>query len=57
MKVLIDTNIIMDVLENRIPHMQYSERAFDAVAVKGIGFITSAQTKDIFYFLEKSKGL
>ena len=55
MKVLIDTNVIMDVLLARQPHFEFSQRCAKICGEQLIGYLTATQTKDIFYFLEKNK--
>jgi predicted nucleic acid-binding protein len=51
MKALIDTNVIMDVLMNRDPHIEYSA-PFMRLCGQGVtGFITTNQTTDIFFLL------
>jgi len=54
MKVLIDTNVIMDVRDNRLPHFECSEKVFDIIVTGGFGFITATQTKDLFYFVNRN---
>lgn len=55
MKILIDTNIILDVLLNRKPFVNKSVRIFE-YAEKGRveGFITSNSVTDIVYILRKA---
>jgi predicted nucleic acid-binding protein len=55
MKALIDTNVIMDVLLARQPHFEFSQKCAKICGERIIGCLTATQTKDIFYFLEKSK--
>jgi len=56
MKILIDTNVIMDVLQERLPHYDYPSKAFNLIVERKAGYITATQTKDIFYFVEKEIG-
>ena len=51
MKVLIDTNVIIDVLANREPYVEYSARFLKICGVQVSGFIVASQTTDIFYLL------
>jgi predicted nucleic acid-binding protein len=53
MKILIDTNVILDVLETRQPHFECSRKAYNFALQKNIGYISVAQTRDIAYFLAK----
>lgn len=53
MKILIDTNVIMDVLEMRHPHYADSANALEISAAQKSGHITVGQTNDIFYLLNK----
>lgn len=50
MKVLIDTNIVLDFLLQREPFFQDAERLFQAIdADRIIGYITATTLTDIFY--------
>jgi predicted nucleic acid-binding protein len=51
MKVLIDTNVILDVLMQREPHFECSAEFLRLCGVKITGFIIASQTTDIFYLL------
>jgi predicted nucleic acid-binding protein len=53
MKVLIDTNVILDVLMKREPHFEYSAELLRLCGVKITGFITAGQTTDVFYLLRR----
>lgn len=53
MKVLIDTNVILDVLTKREPHVQLSSQFLRLCGTKVTGFITASQTTDIFYMLRR----
>ncbi|MDR2183921.1 MAG: PIN domain-containing protein [Clostridiales bacterium] len=55
MKVLIDTNVILDVLLARQPHFEFSLKCAKICGEQIIGCLTATQTKDIFYILEKNK--
>lgn len=51
MKVLIDTNIILDIFNMRQPHLDSSVAALTLCEEKKIGSIIASQTTDIFYLL------
>ena len=53
MKVLIDTNVILDVLIGRKPHLESSAKILMLCEGKVGGMITVSQTTDIFYLLRK----
>ena len=53
MKVLIDTNVILDVLIGREPHLYASAAFLKLCGTKVTGFITANQTTDIFYLLRR----
>ena len=54
MRVLIDTNVIIDVLQNRQPWCESGKKIFLAIANKQvIGCITAKQLADIHYFSRK----
>ena len=54
MKILLDTNIVVDVLQKREPMFEYGEKIFLAIASKQIeGYITSKQVADIHFFSRK----
>ena len=46
MKVLIDTNVIMDVLLARQPHFEFSQKCVKICGERHIGHLTVTQTKD-----------
>ena len=51
MKVLLDTNVILDVLQKRDPWFDDGKEIFLAVAAKQIdGFITAKEVADIHFF-------
>ena len=51
MKVLIDTNVILDVLTRREPHYRQSSLFLRQCGNSVTGCIASSQTTDIFYIL------
>lgn len=55
MKVLLDTNVIIDVIAKREPYFKDSYNVFKLIAMKTIsGFITSKQVTDIYYIIKKT---
>ena len=56
-KVLIDTNIIVDIATKREPFFEYSFKIFElAVEEKIIAYISASAVTDIFYILQKENG-
>lgn len=54
MRVLLDTNIIVDVLQQREPWFLDGQKLFIAIANKQItGYITAKQAADIHFFSKK----
>ena len=54
MKALIDTNVILDAITTRKPWADTAQDLLRAVAMEKFkGFITVAQTTDIFYILRR----
>ena len=54
MKVLIDTNVIVDVLQQREPFYEMGEQIFIALASKiFVGCVTAKQIADIHFFTRK----
>ena len=51
MKVLIDTNVILDVLTGRKPHVESSSSFLKLCGTQIMGFVLASQTTDIFYIL------
>jgi len=55
MKILLDTNIIIDNLSLREPHGQNAKIIFDLIAQnKIIGYVTTSSITDIYYVLRKT---
>lgn len=54
MKILIDTNIILDVLMKREPHFDSSEKLLKLCGTQLIGCIVVSQTTDIFYLISRN---
>ena len=54
MKVLIDTNVILDVLTKREPYFEFSASFLKLCGVRITGCIAASQTTDIFYILRRS---
>ena len=54
MRMLVDTNVIIDVLQNRQPWCEAGKKVFLAIANKQIiGCVTAKQIADIHYFSKK----
>ena len=51
MRVLIDTNVILDILTKREPHYEHSAALLRLCGARINGFMTANQTTDIFYML------
>ena len=51
MKVLIDTNVVLDVLAGREPHVKSSSAFLKLCGKKITGLIAASQTTDIFYIM------
>jgi len=57
MKVLVDTNVILDVLINNAVFFANSKKIFDFAEQKRItGFITASAVTDIFYIAQRKLG-
>lgn len=56
-KVLLDTNIILDIALRRTPFFEYSAEVIKKIDNKKIiGFITATTISDIYYIAKKEKG-
>lgn len=54
MKILLDTCVIVDALQNRVPHSQYAQQIFlDIAARKYIGCISAKAVTDIYYLMHR----
>ena len=57
MKALIDTNVIIDYLANRIPFADDAERIFDLCEQGELtGVLTASAMTDVYYIMRKSIG-
>ncbi|MBN2002096.1 MAG: PIN domain-containing protein [Anaerolineae bacterium] len=57
MKVLLDTNVVLDVLLNREPWSQYASQIWQAIDDGKIaGYISACTLTDIFYIARKLSG-
>jgi predicted nucleic acid-binding protein len=57
MKVLIDTNVVLDVLINNPDFLDYSKKMFDLAEQKQIiGFISASAITDVFYIAQRKLG-
>lgn len=56
-RVLLDTNIILDIALKREPHFEFSAKIFELIDNKAIiGHITATTVTDIYYISRKEKG-
>ena len=54
MKLLIDTNVILDTFLEREPHRKYADVIFDLIGDnKIVGYINTSSVTDIYYVLRK----
>jgi predicted nucleic acid-binding protein len=57
MKILFDTNILLDVFQRRVPFFDDSKRVYDLAVSRDIeGFVSVMSLKDIFYMCSRSHG-
>lgn len=57
MKILIDTNVLLDIILNRAPFAEFSEQVFVAAKFATIDLFMSATTiTDLYYIARKEKG-
>lgn len=58
MRVLIDTNIVLDLVQNREPHSDNASKIINS-CVKGEndGFISAHSLTDLFFILRKDKSV
>lgn len=56
-RILLDTNVILDIALKREPHFEYSSKIFELID-KGqiLGCITATTVTDIYYISKKEKG-
>lgn len=56
-RILLDTNIILDIALKREPHFEHSAKLFELIDNKRfIGYITATTVTDIYYIARKEKG-
>lgn len=54
MKILIDTNIFIDMFQKRMPFMEVSARVVESCVVgKNMGYVSAHSVSDMFYILRK----
>lgn len=53
MKILIDTNIILDIALNRQPHVEHAASLFEFSKEKVTFYITPSSVTDIYYIAKK----
>ena len=57
MKIFLDTNLILDVLAERIPFYENSRRIWEFVEKKDLtGYLSATTITDIFYIVNKQLG-
>ena len=57
MKILLDTNIILDIALRRLPHYDDSADVFRKIDNRTLfGFVTATTITDIYYIARKDKG-
>ena len=57
MRILLDTNIILDIALRREPHFTYSSEVFKAIDNNIIlGYVTVTTITDIYYIAKREKG-
>jgi len=57
MKILIDTNVILDSLASRTPHDKNADDIFDLIAKNHVeGYLNTSSVTDIYYILKKTLG-
>lgn len=57
MKILIDTNVIIDYLVDRTPFADYAEQVLELCGSgKAEGFVTASAVTDIYYVVRKAAG-
>ncbi len=56
-RLLLDTNIILDIALKREPHFEFSSKIFELIDKKRIvGYISASTVTDIYYIFRKVKG-
>ncbi|MBN2355574.1 PIN domain-containing protein [candidate division KSB1 bacterium] len=57
MNVLLDTNILLDFILEREPHVNYAEQIFEMAKHSALHlFMTATTVTDVFYIARKEKG-
>lgn len=57
MKVLLDTNIILDVALQRQPYFDESDRVLSLVEQKQVeGYVSASTYSDLYYLIRKERG-
>lgn len=55
MKVLLDSNIVLDMLLDRLPFVENAEKIFELAATEQIsGYLSASNLTDIFYLAKKT---
>ena len=56
MRILIDTNIILDLVQNREPYSENASKIINScVRMENLGYISSHSLSDLFFILRKYK--
>ena len=56
-KAMIDTNVVIDYLDDRAPYADHAERLFDLCEQEELaGILTASSMTDIYYIIRKSAG-
>ena len=56
MRILIDTNIILDLIQSREPHCENASKIINScVTLENVGYISSHSLSDLFFILRKDK--
>lgn len=58
MRILIDTNIILDLVQNREPHSSNASKIINScVKEENIGYVSAHSLSDLFFILRKVKSV
>ena len=58
MRILIDTNIILDLVQNREPHTENASKIINScVKLDNLGYISAHSLSDLFFILRKYKSV
>lgn len=58
MRVLVDTNVLLDFLQNRDPFAEYAKRLFERIDIGELeGFIAATIITNIYYIVHRISGI